>query len=194
MADGVVDMSPICPICGRRFKNFAGRQNHCRQVHAKEFHATLDRATTGIKARWDREEFLLMAKYELEHQGLGTLELCAGIHEHVLKHRSAEAIKGPRNKSAAYRDILEELRRTRAEGMQPTVRLRPLRRIPAPEPPASPPDSSGSESDDHDSASSTQGSCEMYGREESDSKSSSGSHPPTPIHRRGGVHEDAPRV
>lgn len=49
-----------------------------------------------------------MATYERDHENkdFGTTELCANRKKYVLPHRTAEAIKGARNKSAVYKDVL----------------------------------------------------------------------------------------
>ena len=109
MADGSTapqeDRSPKCPECGKVFKNYKGRRVHQRSAHKEAYHEALAQTTRARpKQRWDPEEEAVMADFERNHPNLGRL-MNQQIHEHVLPHRSLEAIKCHR-KAPGYRALL----------------------------------------------------------------------------------------
>lgn len=63
-----------------------------------------------VKARWDVEELIMLAKEEIRLTDLGIKNINSPLHA-FMPHRSLESIKGARRKAnRKYQKILEELR------------------------------------------------------------------------------------
>ncbi|MPC87375.1 hypothetical protein E2C01_082236 [Portunus trituberculatus] len=96
MADAQEGRSPSSPTCARTFANYQGRRVHEKSQHPSSFHES-EVAALKIecrKVRWDPEELAMMAEYEAKNQRAKNVNQL--IMQHVLLHRTIEAIKGAR--------------------------------------------------------------------------------------------------
>ena len=53
----------VCPECSRAFRSVRALSQHRRRAHPSEYHAEIMPVAT-IKARWDHEELLILARAE----------------------------------------------------------------------------------------------------------------------------------
>lgn len=97
----------VCQECGRIFDKLRGLSQHRRKAHPDTYGAAPDMPVARRKARWDREESVLMAREELRLLRLGV----KNVNQELVKSvpgRTLEAIKGQR-RSSAYREILDSI-------------------------------------------------------------------------------------
>ena len=106
-------------MCQRSFPSLQGMRQHFRLAHPDEYHTELAaKVTSRPKKRWDPEEVGLMAVFERDHPDLAPGELATAIQQHLLPHRSIEAIKGKR-KQDSYKKVLRELALEPSQEPQP---------------------------------------------------------------------------
>ena len=68
------DGSATCPQCGRVFSGFPGRRRHQRFAHPDLFHAEAAAAARRSKARWQRDELIVLAREEARrHEEISAL-------------------------------------------------------------------------------------------------------------------------
>ncbi|MPC32568.1 Retrovirus-related Pol polyprotein from type-2 retrotransposable element R2DM [Portunus trituberculatus] len=109
MAESREGRSPTCPTCARTFADYRGRRVHERVQHPSSFHASEAEPlrTERRRARWDPEELAMMAEYEANSERAKNINQM--INQHVLPHRTIEAIKG-----AFWRELRSRTRAARA--------------------------------------------------------------------------------
>ncbi|XP_068213360.1 uncharacterized protein [Palaemon carinicauda] len=105
--DGDDGHSPICPICEKVFKTYAGRRLHERRAHAHQYHdGNVKRIEDRRNKPWSHEELEMMAQFEVSNCSYPFIN--KRIKECVLNNRSLDSINGKR-KSKQYKDILKRL-------------------------------------------------------------------------------------
>lgn len=107
---GSEDNTPfVCQYCQKALKSKGGLTIHLRKMHEENFHAT-NVPLPRIKARWDDEEYVLLAREEVRLTKQGVKNINKELTK-VLPHRSLQSIKGVRRTSnKRYQSLLLEFR------------------------------------------------------------------------------------
>ena len=102
-----------CQWCDLAFSSKTGLGVHARRRHPNEFEETKN--VTRTKAQWTDEEIRLLAVAEMQLPE-GTRFLNMALKE-IFPHRTIESIKGIRNKKAAYKAILDEVKASQSANL-----------------------------------------------------------------------------
>ena len=92
-----------------------GLSQHRRRAHPQEYHAQ-NVPVAKLKARWDHEELLILARAEITLRLSGVRNVNQQLAR-ITPGRTLEAIKGVR-KSTKYRELLASLEQQEAEGSE----------------------------------------------------------------------------
>lgn len=96
-----------CVNCSKTYNSKGSLSLHCRKMHPLEYHR--DNAPPPLKkARWEREELVLMARREVALESSGVRSINFALRD-SMPGRSLEAIKGQR-RSLDYRALVAEIR------------------------------------------------------------------------------------
>ena len=99
----------VCKYCNKTLKSKGGLTIHMHKMHEKNFHAN-NIPEQRVKARWDDEKLVLLAREELELVRKGVRNVNQELMK-VLPHRSLQSIKGVRRSSnKKYQNLLLEFR------------------------------------------------------------------------------------
>ena len=98
----------VCPDCGDAFVGSGGLNVHRRSAHPDVYHAARQPAAR-VKARWNHEELVLVARAGLELRRTKPREgIVRALHSRF-PARSFESIKCLRNKNPRYAEVLAAL-------------------------------------------------------------------------------------
>ena len=92
-----------CPECQQAFGLVRGLSQHQRRAHPAEYHAQ-NVPIARLKARWDHEELLVLARAEIIFWRSGVRNINQRLVQ-ITPGRTLDAIKGVR-KSTRYRELL----------------------------------------------------------------------------------------
>ena len=98
----------ICPECSRAFGSGRGLSQHRRRAHPSEYHAE-NVPVARMKARWDHEELLILARTENVFRRSGVRNINQRLVQ-ITPGRTLDSIKGVR-KSKRYQELLASLQR-----------------------------------------------------------------------------------
>ena len=99
----------VCADCRKTYKTERGLTLHMQKKHAEVYHE-LNIPQPRVKARWDDEEYVLLAREEVRLARLGVKFMNKELRK-VLPHHSLESIKGVRRtNNTKYQNVLREFR------------------------------------------------------------------------------------
>ena len=101
-----VGLLSVCPECDRAFRSARGLSQHRCRAHPTEYHAE-NVPAARVKARWDHEKLLIMARAEITLRVSGVRNINQRLVQ-ITPGRTLEATKGVR-KSTRYHELLASL-------------------------------------------------------------------------------------
>ena len=114
-----VGLLSVCPECDRAFRSARGLSQHRRRAHPTEYHAE-NVPAARVKASWDHEELLIMARAEITLRVSGVRNINQRLVQ-ITPGRTLESIKGVR-KSTRYHELLASLQ-PEAQSSEPIERV-----------------------------------------------------------------------